>query len=794
MSTLNTNSSSRDNSLMRGSMADGSEGLPEFSESDFYLSLNDVEMGAQIGQGAFSKVYIARHMGELVAVKKQHRTGQNSQEDYLLRELSVLKHFEHENLLTYIGASMVKEADGKSSDIYIVTELAEYGDLLAVLLSPHELGWKFRVNILLDAAVAIEFLHSKSLIHRDIKSPNFLISRGFTCKLADFGMARQVATNMTIVGTDAYMAPELMFDEPYSTPADMFSFGIVMWECLHRRKAGPDGIAAREASSKFTLDIDKLKEGLAADAPQSLITLAEQLCEYEPDTRPTSDDTVMWLSDLSNELDDEPQPDVTAIDFEALFTSDGKPRRITSPGGTTVTPPATQSRPLPTPPQQMNSSGDVGHPPPVPSRRESESIAGAGAGVPGRKPSRPRGASHAPITRSGYLHKKGKSGLKSFQTRWFVLEGTRLIWYKESKNYPKEPRGFLELRGCFIVRGRFFRWKILSADGAADQEDYNRELSADSAPEMEAWLAALQEAIDQGDTVEGIPHTRSNSDVLKPGDEGELPFDNRKSLLPQWDAISSGGFYVGQTVEKWLEELQLRHLYPVFASKGYTDLLMILEMGLVAEDLDFLGIKAPNERGLLKMAARGLLQPTLTAVVSGFFNFGEELVYRLDSRWLFLRASTFFRLQDFEELHRKIKAAMKDSKLVKMLPVLPAKPTQSLRGSVHYASQMARLQQALNKYTQKLVLLIGTREPFFTMLCGHLDLLPPDPARLPDRSDDFLARMALHLDLQDVSNVGVATPGAAANDLGFSGGLNRVPSLHLKRGTALLGFAKGTKG
>eukprot|EP00953_Heterococcus_sp_UTEX-ZZ885_P042038 21403-Heterococcus_DN1.PRE.1 len=59
---------------------------------------------------------------------------------------------------------------------------------------------------------------------------------------------------------------------------------------------------------------------------------------------------------------------------------------------------------------------------------------------------------------------------------------------------------------------------------------------------------------------------------------------------------------------------------------------------------------------------------------------------------------------------------------------------------------MARLQQQLHKYVQKLTMLVGTKEPFFTMLCGHLDLLPPDPARLPDRSDDFLARMALHLE------------------------------------------------
>lgn len=60
-----------------------------------------------------------------------------------------------------------------------------------------------RVSILADAARALEFLHRKSLIHRDIKSPNILLDSQHRCKIADFGMARQLGTDMTVVGTGA---------------------------------------------------------------------------------------------------------------------------------------------------------------------------------------------------------------------------------------------------------------------------------------------------------------------------------------------------------------------------------------------------------------------------------------------------------------------------------------------------------------------------------------------------------------------------------------------------------------
>jgi serine/threonine protein kinase len=136
-----------------------------------------VKLSEQIGAGAFSKVYVGMYLGELVAVKKQKRAAEDNLEAYLMRELAVLKHFEHPNLLNYIGASKVPSHDGTKGDIYIVTELAECGDLLGLLLGDALLGWQLRTKILMDAALALEFLHSRSLIHRDIKSPNMLLCK-----------------------------------------------------------------------------------------------------------------------------------------------------------------------------------------------------------------------------------------------------------------------------------------------------------------------------------------------------------------------------------------------------------------------------------------------------------------------------------------------------------------------------------------------------------------------------------------------------------------------------------------
>jgi len=84
-------------SLPRGSR------LPSFHESDFWVDLDHVQLGPQIGRGQFSTVYVGKYFGDIVAVKKQTREALTL-ETYLMRELSVLKSCHHENLVSYFGA------------------------------------------------------------------------------------------------------------------------------------------------------------------------------------------------------------------------------------------------------------------------------------------------------------------------------------------------------------------------------------------------------------------------------------------------------------------------------------------------------------------------------------------------------------------------------------------------------------------------------------------------------------------------------------------------------------------
>ena len=87
-------------------------------------------------------------------------------------------------------------------------------------------------------------------------------------------------------------------------------------------------------------------------------------------------------------------------------------------------------------------------------------------------------------------------------------------------------------------------------------------------------------------------------------------------------------------------------------------------------------------------------------------------------------------------------------------------------------TQMARVQHELKGYMQKLVMLVGTKEPYFTVLCGMLDLLPPDPHRLPVREDDFLAQIQTRINQRGGGGGGggVAAAGGISSGGGGVGG------------------------
>ncbi|KAM3285443.1 lysM domain receptor-like kinase 3 isoform X2 [Capsicum chacoense] len=180
----------------------------EFSYEELAKATNNFSMENKIGQGGFGAVFYGVLKGERTAIKKMDM--QASKE--FLAELKVLTHVHHLNLVRLIGYCV-------EGSLFLVYEYIENGNLGEHLRGSgwNPLSWSARVQIALDAARGLEYIHEHTVplyIHRDIKSANILIDKDFRAKVADFGLTKLTEVGSTsfhtrLVGTFGYMPPDL---------------------------------------------------------------------------------------------------------------------------------------------------------------------------------------------------------------------------------------------------------------------------------------------------------------------------------------------------------------------------------------------------------------------------------------------------------------------------------------------------------------------------------------------------------------------------------------------------------
>jgi len=173
----------------------------------FNIDFNDLENVSQIGGGNFGQVYRGSYFGTDVAIKQLLDVDDKDMHKYIEREMATLRDMRHPNVVQFMGLSR------NSTDVFIITEFIPGGDLRKILKDEaKELPWTLRAKISTDVAYAMTFLHSKGLIHRDLKSNNLLVDNNWKVKVCDFGFSRRVSKGeqMTLCGTDEWMAPEVM--------------------------------------------------------------------------------------------------------------------------------------------------------------------------------------------------------------------------------------------------------------------------------------------------------------------------------------------------------------------------------------------------------------------------------------------------------------------------------------------------------------------------------------------------------------------------------------------------------
>ncbi|KGN59207.1 receptor-like kinase TMK3 [Cucumis sativus] len=202
---------------------------------------NNFSSENELGRGGFGVVYRGElDDGTKIAVKRMESGVISSKAlDEFQSEIAVLSKVRHRHLVSLLGYSVA------GNERLLVYEYMPEGALSRHLfhwesfkLEP--LSWKRRLNIALDVARGMEYLHSlahQSFIHRDLKSSNILLGDDFRAKISDFGLVklapdgeRSVVTRLA--GTFGYLAPEYAVTGKITTKADVFSFGVVLMELL----------------------------------------------------------------------------------------------------------------------------------------------------------------------------------------------------------------------------------------------------------------------------------------------------------------------------------------------------------------------------------------------------------------------------------------------------------------------------------------------------------------------------------------------------------------------------------
>lgn len=197
------------------------------------------ELGALIGEGAFSKVKLATvkspgpYNGRQVAVKCIERQNlPREDEEDLLEEVRILRNLKHPNVI-----EIYQFYKDDPNNYYVVIEFMRGGELFDRIVRKayyNEKEARDLCRILLDA---VKYIHDLGIVHRDLKPENLLLTSKHddaNIKLADFGFARSVMGGFvsTQCGTPGYVAPEILRAESYGTSVDMWSIGVIIYILL----------------------------------------------------------------------------------------------------------------------------------------------------------------------------------------------------------------------------------------------------------------------------------------------------------------------------------------------------------------------------------------------------------------------------------------------------------------------------------------------------------------------------------------------------------------------------------
>ncbi|TVY50625.1 cAMP-dependent protein kinase type 2 [Lachnellula cervina] len=194
-------------------------------------SLGDFDILRTLGTGSFGRVHLvqSKHNQRFYAVKvlKKAQVVKMKQVEHTNDERRMLQEVKHPFLITLWGTFQ------DSKNLYMVMDFVEGGELFSLLRKSQRFPNPVAKFYAAEVTLALEYLHSKQIIYRDLKPENLLLDRHGHLKITDFGFAKRVPDiTWTLCGTPDYLAPEVVSSKGYNKSVDWWSLGILIFEML----------------------------------------------------------------------------------------------------------------------------------------------------------------------------------------------------------------------------------------------------------------------------------------------------------------------------------------------------------------------------------------------------------------------------------------------------------------------------------------------------------------------------------------------------------------------------------
>lgn len=282
------------------------DGLTEFLAGNNFVNWMK---GSLIGEGSFGSVFLALHSitGELMAVKQveipsatkgtEFDKRKNNMVDALKHEIDLLQGLHHPNIVQYLGTT----ADDQYLNIFL--EYVPGGSIATMLKQYNTFQEPLIKNFVRQILAGLSYLHSKDIIHRDIKGANVLVDNKGGIKISDFGISKRVEAS-TVLGTRAsnggghihrpsmqgsvyWMAPEVVRQTAHTKKADIWSLGCLVIEMFIGSHPFPD---CSQLQAIFAIGSNKARPPAPESASKDAVAFLDMTFQLDHEQRPDADE------------------------------------------------------------------------------------------------------------------------------------------------------------------------------------------------------------------------------------------------------------------------------------------------------------------------------------------------------------------------------------------------------------------------------------------------------------------------------------------------------------------------